>query len=189
MRALRVVLSTSSLRSPEASVSLILCRVACLLYAMGKYSEAREFVKNAPVKVAKAIRDKIEKAPEKDAITVIPEMKPDEIEENSEPVAKAVFERKGFQFQSEKVLEDELTMRMEAGIEVFGLPLKIYKRRGEYGRQFVFPKGRLDILAEDAEKNLYIIELKKDSGYDDVYKQTIRDFPDYKISYGLRGKL
>jgi hypothetical protein len=156
---------------------------------MGKYSEAREFVKNAPVKVAKAIRDKIEKAPEKDAITVIPEMKPDEIEENSEPVAKAVFERKGFQFQSEKVLEDELTMRMEAGIEVFGLPLKIYKRRGEYGRQFVFPKGRLDILAEDAEKNLYIIELKKDSGYDDVYKQTIRDFPDYKISYGLRGQL
>ena len=177
MRALRVVLSTSSLRSPEASVSLILCRVARLLYAMGKYSEAREFVKNARVKVAKAIRDKIEKAPEKDAITVIPEMKPDEIEENSEPVAKAVFERKGFQFQSEKVLEDELTMRMEAGRGgCFGLPLKIYKRRGEYGRQFVFPnRGPLVLLPEDAEKNLYIIELKKDSGYDDVYKQTIRE--------------
>lgn len=160
---------------------------ARLLYAMGKYSEAREFVKNAPVKVAKAIRDKIEKAPEKDAITVIPEMTPDEIEENSEPVAKAVIERKGFQFQSEKMLEDELTMRMEAGIEVFGLPLKIYKRRGEYGRQFVFPKGRLDILAEDAEKNLYIIELKKDSGYDDVYKQTI-EYIDWFQKHKAKGK-
>ena len=77
------------------------------------------------------------------------------------------------QFQSEKILEDELTLRMEAGMEVFGLPLKIYRRRGEYGRQYIFPEGRLDILAEDSDGNLYIIELKKDSGYDDAYRQTV----------------
>ncbi len=33
------------------------------------------------------------------------------------------------------------------------------------------PIGRLDLLAEDAEGNLYIIELKKDSDYDDVFEQ------------------
>ena len=29
--------------------------------------------------------------------------------------------------------------RIEAEIDVFGLKLKIYKRRGEYGRQFIIP--------------------------------------------------
>ena len=75
---------------------------ARVLYAMGKYNVAREFVKNAPAKVAKAIRDKIEKAPKQDA-----------------------------------------------------------KKRVS------------DITVEDAEGNLYIIELKKDSGYDNAYKQTV----------------
>lgn len=57
------------------------------------------------------------------------------------------------------------------GSNIFGVPLKIYKRKGEYGRQLVIPVGRLDLLAKDAEGNLYIIELKKDSGYDDVFEQ------------------
>lgn len=35
----------------------------------------------------------------------------------------------------------------------------------------MIPIGRLDLLAEDQDGNLYVIELKKDSGYDDVYKQ------------------
>ena len=91
------------------------------------------------------------------------------------------------QFQSEKVLEDELTMRMEAGMEVFGLPLKIYRRHGEYGRQYIFPKGRLDILAEDKDGNLYIVELKKDSGYDDAYKQTA-EYIDWFQKHKARGK-
>lgn len=32
---------------------------------------------------------------------------------------------------------------------------------------------RPDLLAEDSEGNLYVIELKKDSGYDDAYEQTV----------------
>ena len=54
----------------------------------------------------------------------------------------------------------------------FGLKLKMYKRKGLYGRQFIIPVGRLDLLCEDNEGNLYVIELKKDSGYDDAYRQT-----------------
>ena len=65
-------------------------------------------------------------------------------------------------------------MKIESGIPVFGLKLKIYKRYGEYGRQYIIPCGRLDLLCEDTSGNLYIIELKKDSGYDDPYLQTVR---------------
>lgn len=147
---------------------------ARLLLAMGRNKEAKEFLKNAPAKISKSIREKIEKAPDHDTKKEQIVTEPTEdVEDQSEPVVKASIERKGAQFQSEKVLEDELTMRMEAGMDVFGLPLKIYRRRGEYGRQYIFPQGRLDLLTEDAEGNLYIIELKKDSGYDDAYKQTV----------------
>lgn len=34
--------------------------------------------------------------------------------------------------------------------------------------------GRLDILAVDNDNNYYVIELKKDTGYGDVYEQTLR---------------
>lgn len=81
---------------------------------------------------------------------------------------------KKHQFSSERILEDELTMRLEAGVNVFGIPLKIYKKHGMYGRQFIIPVGRMDILAVDEEENLYVIELKKDSGYNDAYKQTVK---------------
>ena len=58
-------------------------------------------------------------------------------------------------------------------IRVFGKKLKIYRRHGVYGRQYIIPIGRLDLLAEDREGSLYIIELKKDSGYDDAYGQIV----------------
>lgn len=41
------------------------------------------------------------------------------------------------QFSNEKLLEDELTARIESGMPVFGMNLKIYKRKGEYGRQYI----------------------------------------------------
>ena len=80
---------------------------------------------------------------------------------------------KKFQFSNEKLLEDELTTRLDSWNDIFGVPLKIYRRRGEYGRQYIIPEGRLDLLAEDKEGNLYIIELKKDEGYDDAYNQIV----------------
>ena len=75
-------------------------------------------------------------------------------------------------------LEDELVQRMEIGIPVFGMPLRIYQKRGVYGRQFVLRNGRLDILGIDTAGDLYVIELKKDSGYDDAYAQT-REYIDW----------
>ena len=33
----------------------------------------------------------------------------------------------------------------------FGLKLKMYKRKGLYGRQFIIPVGWLDLLCEDDE--------------------------------------
>lgn len=95
------------------------------------------------------------------------------IDENDEAI-KPLLEVKTQQFSNEKVLEDELTSRIESGIPVFGKNLKVYKRKGEYGRQYIIPIGRLDLLCEDNEGELYIIELKKDSGYDDAYEQTAR---------------
>ena len=154
---------------------------------MGRYHEAKAFIKTAPARVPKSIREKIEKAPYRDVEIVRTVSSADENENNAEPEMKPAIERKGAQFQSEKVLEDELTMRLEAGMEVFGIPLKIYRRRGEYGRQYIFPEGRLDILAEDPDGNLYIIELKKDSGYDDAYKQ-IAQYIDWFQKHKANGK-
>ena len=82
------------------------------------------------------------------------------------------------QFSSEKLLEDELNQRMENGLPTFGKQLKMYRRHGEYGRQYIIPIGRLDLLAEDDEGSLFIIELKKDRGYDDAYAQ-IRSYIDW----------
>lgn len=84
------------------------------------------------------------------------------------------------QFASEKIFEDELITRLEkgGGLSIFGIDLKVYKRKGIYGRQYSFQGGRLDVLCEDNDENLYIIELKKDAGYSDVYKQ-ISDYLDW----------
>ena len=60
------------------------------------------------------------------------------------------------QFSSEKILEDELTVRIESGMPVFGLNLKIYNHKGDfYGRQYPFPYGRLDLLCENEKGDLY----------------------------------
>ena len=55
-----------------------------------------------------------------------------------------------------RILEDELMLRIESGIEVFGKQLKIYRRKGIFGRQYILSNGRRpDLLAEDFDGNLY----------------------------------
>lgn len=92
------------------------------------------------------------------------------------------------QFSKEKLLEEELTARIESGMPVFGKHLKVYKRKGEYGRQYNIPVGRLDLLCEDANENLYVVELKKDSGYDDVYEQITQYLAWFEQSEKFKGK-
>ena len=92
------------------------------------------------------------------------------------------------QFSLEKLLEDELEQRLINGSNIFGTPLKVYQRKGVYGRQFIVPVGRVDLLAEDNEGNLYVIELKKDSGYDDAFEQVKRYIKWFEKSKYAKGK-
>ena len=143
------------------------------LIAIGRNKDAKAFVKSNKYKISKDIIKRVEKLDNTNAkITKKIE------EDNVEPANDIDSQKNSIdlgikrqQFSNEKLLEDELTSRIESGIEVFGLQLKVYKRKGIYGRQYVIPIGRLDLLCEDSNGDLYIIELKKDSGYDDAYKQ------------------
>lgn len=143
-----------------------------VLIAIGKNGDAKKFIEKGKFHISKPLRDKVKKLDDsnsrlKSSIPTNADM------EEGEATGQALLNKgvKLQQFSNEKLLEDELTARIESGISVFGLPLKIYKRHGEYGRQYIIPIGRIDLLCEDDSGNLYIIELKKDSGYDDVYKQ------------------
>ena len=144
------------------------------LIALGLNKQAKQFVKESGFKVAKNIKERAKKLPNRD---IKPQKAESISEEGDEDINSAAEERtidiggKREQFSSEKLLEDELTLRIESGLPVFGMNLKIYKRPGEYGRQYIIPIGRLDLLCEDKNGDLYVIELKKDSGYDDVYQQ------------------
>lgn len=140
-------------------------------------------------RVSKALKDKVLKLDDSDAflekdISVVTET---EEEKGTAQSAVAAGVRHQ-QFSNEKLLEDELTARIESGVPVFGLNLKIYRRHGEYGRQYIIPVGRLDLFCEDSEGNLYVIELKKDSGYDDVYQQLADYLTWFEQSDKFKGK-
>lgn len=143
------------------------------LLALGRNKDAADFIKNEKYKIDKRLVDKVNELPKTNKrLKTVDEIV--EIREDSEmnTASESQLAVKGTQFSSEKLLEDELTERIEKGTPVFGMNLKMYERKGEYGRQYIIPVGRLDLLCEDDKGNLYVIELKKDSGYDDAYKQT-----------------
>ena len=146
------------------------------LLALKRFKDAKAFAKNSPHKINKTLLEKIANA--ENTNKRISADKP--IVETEHEESEVVIEAdvgigiKKQQFSSEKILEDELMHRIESGIEVFGKKLKIYRRKGIFGRQYILSNGRRpDLLAEDSEGNLYVIELKKDSGYDDAYEQTV----------------
>lgn len=144
------------------------------MIALGRNADAKKFIKSGEYKVSKSLKERVAKLDDhnarlrKNAVIELPIV--DE-EESTEKVTIDIGVKRQ-QFFNEKLLEDELTARIEGGMPVFGMKLKVYKRKGEYGRQYIIPVGRLDLLCEDFSGNLYVIELKKDSGYDDAYKQT-----------------
>lgn len=179
------------------------------LLAMKRYADAKTFALNPPAKLLPVLVRKVEAAENRNL-----DVPRDTVDQTAESIPaeedaefEAEFEQgqeqesqkfpvsadarrqqlKNGQFSTEKLLEDELTRRLEAGTLTFGQPLKIYRRHGEYGRQYIIPIGRLDLLAEDEDGNLYIIELKKDSGYDDAYAQIVQYiewFEEYKKPKG-----
>ena len=138
------------------------------LLATGEADEARKFIKNSKIHISKELVRRAEKAVQK-----VSSEKIELTDEENAQINKTVnIGVKKHQFSSEKILEDELVSRMESGISVFGMPLKVYQAKGAYGRQYIIPHGRIDILAVDEKGDYYVIELKKDSGYDDAYVQT-----------------
>lgn len=158
-----------------------------VLIATGEYAAAKEFVNTTNYHISKSFREKVQnlgdsKKIQKETLDSTFCDDPDQGERFVD------FGIKRHQFSSEKLLEDELCARLEAGIPVFGMNLKIYKRKGEYGRQYIIPIGRLDLLCEDADGNLYIVELKKDSGYDDAYKQTAEYLKWFENSDKFKGR-
>ena len=165
--------------------------------SLKRNKDAKQFLKKG-YKVSGSIRKRVEGLDHSNARLRkehIEEITIDEADEQDLITSSSAIDLgpKRQRFSSERLLEEELTARIEAGIEVFGLQLKMYRREGKYGRQFIIPIGRLDLLCEDKEGNLYIIELKKDSGYDDAYQQTVnylnwfeKYFPDRKKNvYGI----
>ena len=142
-----------------------------VLIALGRNKDAKTIIKDKSYKFSKDIIKRVEKLDNSNSRLAKSDKVPiDNIDDFTQENAVDLGIKRE-QFSSEKILEDELTTRIESGIEVFGKKLKIYKRKGQYGRQFIIPIGRIDILCEDDKGDLYIIELKKDSGYDDVYIQ------------------
>ena len=159
------------------------------LIALGRNKDAKTFIKNEKYKIDRNLTDRVKKLPDtnkrlksNDSIDAVEEPEDESI------ALKPILSEKSSQFSNEKILEDELTHRIESGVPVFGKQLKVYKRKGEYGRQYIIPIGRLDLLCEDAEGELYIIELKKDSGYDDAYEQTANYLDWFKTSAKFKGK-
>lgn len=145
------------------------------LAALGKFKAAHQFIKTSPCKVRKYAIDRLQAAESGKAR--IPAAQRAALNMESVGVPKTIRENLS-QFSNEKLLEDELEARLRNGSNIFGVNLKIYKRRGIYGQQFIIPVGRLDLLAEDDNGCLYVIELKKDSGYDDAFAQT-KQYVDY----------
>ena len=146
------------------------------LLAMKRFKDAKIFAKNPPHKINKSLLEKIKNSENTnkhistDKPIIASEL--DEVDASIESNVSIGVKKQ--QFTSEKILEDELMLRIESGIEVFGKQLKIYRRKGIFGRQYILSNGRRpDLLAEDTDGNLYVIELKKDSGYDDAYEQTV----------------
>lgn len=182
-----------------------------VLIALGRNADAKKFVNSKKFKIAKAIQERVKRLDDhnvrlnkKDlsvkSDTIIESdsdtadlfeitSSEDEIK-HSQPLNERQLEAtaKHRQFSKEKLLEEELTARIESGMQVFGKYLKVYKRKGEYGRQYNIPVGRLDLLCEDANGNLYVVELKKDSGYDDVYEQITQYLAWFEQSEKFKGK-
>ena len=154
----------------------------------GQILKAKKFIDSGKFKVSNDLTKKVKNySPKKNS-----EFETDDagISENKKFARNAETSKQ--QFSSEKIMEDEIVSRIEAGEEIFGLKLKIYWRKGDYyGRQYPYSdgknNGRLDILCEDERGNLYIIELKKDSGYSDAYAQ-IKNYVDYFEKNRAHGK-
>ncbi len=159
-----------------------------VLLSTGRYADAKAFIAEGKYKISSGLKKRVEGAKNVNLNKHDAPLQEEQDEAESGFYIKKIKQNAGAQFSSEKILEDELTSRIDSGKPVFGKHLKIYRRHGEFGRQYIIPIGRLDLLAEDDTGNLYIIELKKDSGYDDPYEQTAAYLDWFEKNHKEKGK-
>lgn len=151
------------------------------LLAAGKNETARAFVRETGISIRPELIKRVKNAPKKDLAAPAEPLPEEEDPDADTPLRLPDTGVKQQQFSSEKTLEDELSARLLAGREVFGKKLRLYRRRGDWcGRQYPINggKGRIDLLCVDETGDFYVIELKKDAGYDDPYIQ-IRDYVEW----------
>lgn len=143
------------------------------LVCLGRSKEALDLINSGKYSISGKIREKAVNA-YKNKGAKPPSPSEDEPLRAAPAMKKEVLAEMSGRFLKEKLLEDELEAKLAAGVPVFGKKLKIYERPGKYGRQFIIPGSRIDLLCEDDNGDIYIVELKRDHGYDDVYSQTVR---------------
>ena len=179
--------------------------IRCLI-ALGRNKDAHDFVNSGEFKIPKFFRDKVQnldhknkrlskkaKEPPTNPAAGLDDMEDDDSSAIMETGRNKAPKGTSAQFTREDNLENELEAQIKRNIPVFGRKLKMYRRKGIYGRQYPITSGYIDLLCEDDEGNVYVIELKKDSGYDDPYEQTAaylewfekNDFAHGKKIYGI----
>lgn len=104
----------------------------------GKYEEADKLINSGEYKIFKCIRKMFEKysqsSEDKDILAVNKDDDSNELLLSKSPKRKNLSKSNidMEQFATEKILEDQITYRLETGKNVFGMALKIYNHQGDF---------------------------------------------------------
>ena len=92
------------------------------------------------------------------------------------PKKSSTFSRSNKVFTAESHLENEFVAQIDRGMPFANMPLKMYDSPDGYGKQYPIPGiGRIDILAVNTDTDdIYVIELKKGLGDDEIVGQVSR---------------
>ena len=161
-----------------------------LLKKLKRYEDAIKFWEGNKAKLPKSFQKDVEKIRElatQSALQTQQQDVEDDIEDHAnaedaqpvslpQPRSGAGAKSASGAFLAESRLEDEIVAQIEKGIPFANIPLRIYEGSGGYGKQYPFHgAGRIDILAVNTTNNdLYVIELKRGQGGDEVVDQISR---------------
>ena len=163
-----------------------------LLKKLKRYDEAVDFGNTNKKRLLPSCQNDIDMMKEaKD----VPQNVTDDIEDETETVSAQQVKRSysrttGNSYLAESRLEDEIEARINRGLPFLDLSLKMYDNSDGYGRQYIIPGiGRIDLLTVNTANNdLYVIELKKGQGDDEIVGQVSRYMGWVKENLALGGQ-